>query len=978
MRVLSMLTLLGWASLPALPAERVTYNRHIRAILSNQCVQCHGPDDKKREAGLRLDTFAGATARNADGQAAIVPGRPEESLLLQRVLTHDPADVMPPPATKKGRLSEAEVGLLRTWIAQGAAYEAHWSFLPLAEAGGTIDEHIRARLAEEGLTPSPEADRDTLLRRLSLDLTGLPPTPEELAAFRADRAPDAYAKQVERLLASPHYGEKWGRHWLDQARYADSNGYSIDSLREMWPYRDWVIAALNADLPFDRFTLEQLAGDLLPNPTKAQLVATGFHRNTLINEEGGTDREQFRVESVLDRVNTTGAVWLGLTLSCAQCHTHKFDPIEMVEYYRLMAFFNSTTDQNDKGAVVSVARGELFGRPEPAAAPEPDLAARRAQWEKSELARLRAAGGVAAWRAVSFQEFDTESGAGFTRLPDQSLLSDGRASFNDTYRVAWTAEGGAVAALRLRVLTHASLPQGGPGLAANGNFVLTEVELRQGERRLPIARVFADHQQPDYEASDAIDGDPRTGWAINVGKGTPAGVKMNADHELVLVPAQPVDPAAGPLELRLFHGRNEKYLIGRFALDVSATAPAAPMRPGDAALLAALEQPANRRDAAARRRLDDAFASARGGKPASKPNQTEVMVMRELPQPRPTYLLTRGDFTRPDKQAGPLQPGVLAAVAPAPGPLRNRLDLAQWLVDPRNPLTPRVTVNRIWMRYFGRGLVETEEDFGTQGSPPSHPGLLDALAREFIASGWSQKLLHRQIVSSATYRQASRLRPELQEKDPRNLLLGRQERLRLDAEPLRDAALVAAGVLDRTLGGPSVRPPQPEGVYAFTQRGKEWKTETGPARYRRALYTLFIRSAPYPLFTTFDAPDFQQTCTRRGRSNTPLQSLTLANDPAFVELFRLTAARVLREAADAEARVTRLFQVALARDPTPAEHRLVREFVREQTAAYTADPAAARRLLALEAKAPAPSAEAAAWMLAARAVLNTDGFITRE
>jgi hypothetical protein len=446
------------------------------------------------------------------------------------------------------------------------------------------------------------------------------------------------------------------------------------------------------------------------------------------------------------------------------------------------------------------------------------------------------------------------------------------------------------------VLTHDSLPKGGPGRASNGNFVLTGVELRQGGREIGWARAFADHEQPDYEAALTIDADPKSGWAINVGKGARAGAKMNAPHELVLIPSAPVDPAAGPLEIRLLHGRNENYLIGRFALDVAATAPSAPSRPEDEALRIALARPADQRDAAQRKRLDEAFARAEPRAAAKRdPDLAEVMVMKEG-KPRPTHLLIRGDFTRPDTARGPLEPGVPAALLPRREGLRTRLDLANWLVDPRNPLTPRVTVNRVWMRYFGRGLVETEEDFGAQGSAPTHPALLDWLAADFVEGGWSQKALHRRIVTSATYRQASTARPELLEKDPRNLLLARQERVRLDAEALRDCALAASGVLDATLGGPPVKPPQPDGVYAFTQNTKDWKTDPAPRRFRRALYTLFIRSAPYPLFGTFDAPDFQQVCTRRGRSNTPLQALALANDPAFAELTRLLAARVRREA----------------------------------------------------------------------------------
>jgi len=814
--------LLSALSLPRLVAEEpLRFNRDIRPLLSDRCFYCHGPDDKKREAKLRLDTREGATAEH-DGASAIVPGQPEKSELLARIVSHDRDEVMPPPKSKKPRFSDAEVATLKRWIAEGAEYEGHWAFLPLAKnqppavkssawPKNGLDRFILARLEKEGLAPSPEADPATLIRRMSLDLTGLLPAPEEVEAFvaastgnrqrggpgeTAEGSPKgelanlgqaAIESLADRLLASPAYGERWGRHWLDQARYADSNGYSIDGERTMWPYRDWVIKALNDDMPFDRFTIEQLAGDLLPSPAKAQLVATGFHRNTLINQEGGTDPEQFRVEAAIDRVNTTGAVWLGLTVGCAQCHSHKFDPVSQREFYGLFAFFNQGEDKNSTGATVSVTRGELFGQPVKAAPPAPpaDLAKLQSAWEAKELPAL-----------------------------EKKAKLDPR-----TPREKFAALKGAqqlVAALRV----------------------------------LPVER-------------------------------TPEEKK---------------------------------------------------------AVQAAFEK-----------------AEPKAQKKAD-PNVALAMVMRDLTTPRPTFLFTRGDFTRPDTAGGEITPGVPAALATgtAPAAPRNRLGLARWLVSPDNPLTPRVTVNRTWMRYFGRGLVETEEDFGAQGSAPSHPELLDWLGREFIRSGWSMKKLHRLIVTSATYRQSSHARPDAAAKDPRNLLLARQERLRVDAEIIRDAALCASGLLDRRIGGPSVRPPQPEGVYAFTQTKKTWTADTGPDRYRRALYTQFYRSAPYPLLSTFDSPDFQQVCTRRVRSNTPLQSLTLANDPAFLEIAQGFAARLVREVpgGDIQARLRRAFQLALSRDPQPAELSALAAYARRQ-----------------------PGDGLAA---AVRVLFNTDNFITRE
>lgn len=789
---ISTLLALVLAASGAVP-DKPGYNRDIRPILSNNCFYCHGPDEKKREAKLRLDVRDNALAEHDSGHA-IVPGKPDESELLKRILSHDKDEVMPPPKAKKPPLTEEQIATLRRWIEQGAPYEGHWAFLPLNSAPppavkdrtwvrNPIDQYILARLESEGIRPSPEADRPILIRRVYLDLLGLLPSPEEVAAFVADPAPNAYEKLVDRTLANPHYGERWGRHWLDQARYADSNGYSIDSARAMWPYRDWVIKALNDDLPFDQFTIQQLAGDLLPKPTKSQLIATAFHRNTMINEEGGTKPEQFRVESAIDRVNTTGAVWLGLTVGCAQCHSHKFDPISQREFYQFLAFFNQGEDVNSKGAMIQVARGEVFGQPVKPTTAEiqsikfPRKNPTQEQWERQELARLEALPP--------------------DKAPTELLLA----------------------------------------------LKIVESTRDEGQKKLvneAYAKAF-----PKAKASKKVD--------------------VNADV-------------------------------------------------------------------------------------------VDLMIMQDLEKPRPNYLLTRGDYTRPDEKIGPLQPGVISAVSAAfhepPQEYRNRLDLARWLVSPENPLTPRVTMNRVWMRYFGRGIVETEEDFGTQGSSPTNPELLDWLAREFIRQGWSLKNMHRLIVTSATYRQSSKARPDLAEKDPRNLLLARQERVRVEAEIVRDAALSASGMLDGTIGGPSVHPPQPEGVYSFTQTGKVWKADQDGNRYRRGLYTQFYRSAPYPLLTTFDSPDFSNVCTRRARSNTPLQALNVANDPVFLELADGLAQRVQSEVPteDSDARLRHAFLLCFSRDPSPKELSILRGY-----AAKGNDLAAIARVL-----------------------FNTDNFITRE
>jgi uncharacterized protein DUF1553 len=663
----------------------------------------------------------------------------------------------------------------------------------------------------------------------------------------------------------------------------------------------------------------------------------------------------------------------------------------------MFAFFNQGEDINNKGATIEVAKGEVFGGPSAEERRKQEVASMAAgqpDWEKAELAKREAAPNApqAQWSVAQYLEYDTAGNGGFQLLPDNSLLSDGGGPFNDTYRVVAKTKLKQIAAVRLRVLTHESLPQGGPGFAKNGNFVLTDFTATVGGVDQPIATAFADHEQPGYAALAAIDADPKTGWAINVAKGS--AMKMNADHEIVFVFEKPIAVGAAPIELKMHHDLNEKYLIGRFALDFSESTPREKMPAADPLTVALKVAPASR-TAEQVKLVQEAFEAAnretisKKEKKAKERNPNadvvELMVMKDVPKPRPTFVFQRGDFLRPDEKLGPLEPGVIAAVAASmkPATFHNRLDLARWLVASDNPLTPRVTMNRAWMRYFGRGLVETDEDFGSQGSPPTHPELLDWLGGELMRSGWSMKAMHRLIVTSATYRQSSKGRADLAEKDPRNLLLARQSRLRVEAEIIRDAALSASGLLDRAIGGPSVRPPQPSGVYSFTQNAKKWTTDTGPNRYRRALYTMFYRSAPYPLFTTFDAPDFQTVCTRRNRSNTPLQALTLANDEVFFELAQGLAARVVREVADrSEAgtpeRLSRAFFLAVCRPPSEKESAILRKYFDEQKSAFGkqegADTITTPELAALGIQ---PDS-GAALVCAARAILNSDNFVTRE
>jgi len=752
------------------PSKKIDFARDIRPILAERCWSCHG--EKSNEGGLRLHTRKAALTGGDSGKA-IIPGKSADSRLIKYVTGENDLGLRMPPETSGDALSAEQIALLKSWIDQGVPWAEdsksagesppHWSFQPIvrprlpavkntAWPRNPIDHFVLAELERRGLAPSPEADRPTLLRRLSLDLLGLPPTPEEVQAFVEDRRPDAYERLVDRLLMSPHYGERWARHWLDLARYADSDGYEKDLPRpHAWRYREWVIEALNQDLPFDQFTIQQLAGDLLPAATLDEKIATGFHRNTLTNREGGIDPEEDRVKQTVDRTNTTGTVWLGLTVECAQCHSHKYDPISQREFYGLYAFFNS----------------------------------------------------------------------------------------------------------------------------------LAEVDL-------------------------------------------PVGPAVQAD---TITTAKEKAKAAA--------------------------------KAGDAPL---------------------------------------AQTLAELPRPRETRLLIRGDFLRPGDLVEPSTPAVLPELQ-VNGRRPTRLDLARWLVDERNPLTARVAVNRAWQRFFGQGLVETSHDFGTQGSPPSRAALLDWLASEFAgrrsaplsaseeSTKWSQKALHRLIVTSATYRQSSRLREELREVDPHNKLLARQNRLRVEAEVVRDLALSASGLMAPRIGGPSVRPPQPSGIDALGYAGSvKWPVSAGADRYRRGLYTFFQRTVPYPMFKDFDAPDGNIACTRRERSNTPISALTMQNDPVFIECCQWLARRLLREVpgegnenCDRAGRVQRAFAIALGRRPTQRELVVLIRLQRDSQGHFQSNPDEARQLAG---DWPAPpgtgSGELAAWTVVARTLMNLDEFITRE
>jgi mono/diheme cytochrome c family protein len=1013
-----LLALLGVgaaAEVPATASQDVDFVRDVRPILAKRCYTCHGPE--KHKGGLRLDRKAEALA-GGDSGPPFEAGKSAESLLIEKVASDDPELVMPPEGE---RLTDQEIALLRAWIDQGASWPdgadtsegavkpAHWSFVAPARAAppdvndrawarNPIDRFILAKLESEGIAPSPEAGRATLIRRLSIDLTGLLPTPEEVQGFQADPRADAYERLVDRLLASPHFGERWGRHWLDLARYADSDGYEKDSPRPFaYRYRDWVIDAVNRDLPFDQFTIEQLAGDLLPDASLSQKIATGFHRNTLTNREGGVDQEEFRVAAVVDRVNTTGTVWLGLTVGCAQCHTHKYDPILQREYYGLFAFFNSSQEidlpapRADEQAAYERAKAAFEAEHAPLieALKRDDREARprrQAEWEKSVPPASES------WEVLTPAAAESYSGATLAIQPDGSVLASGRRGDADHYTITATTRLEKITAFRLEMLPDKSLPGKGPGRADNGNFVLSELIVEatplgadpgRGER-VPLQSPTAGFSQDGFAVAAAIDGDEHTGWAV--------APRLGRDHVAVFETRRDVGSAEGTrLVFTLVQHHGERHTIGRFRISaIAAPRPITADRVPDDVVMAVSTPPEcrsaeeSKRVAAYHRKIDPeyqrlALAVEEHARKAPKPPDSKAPTLAEAEKPRTTHVLIRGDFLRPGEEVRPGTPAALPPMASSDAP-PNRLDLARWLVDPANPLTARVEVNRIWRNLFGRPIVASVDDFGTRGEKPSHPELLDWLATEFPARGWSRKAMIRLIVTSAAYRQSSRVRPELIDRDPNNTWLARQNRFRPEAEVVRDLFLSASGLLADRIGGPSVRPPQPPGISELTYAGSaKWVESQGADRYRRGLYTWFQRTSPYPMLLTFDAPESNVCAVKRERSNTPLQALTLLNDQAFVEFAQGLAARILRRhpTATFDERLRHAFQVCLGREPDGDERRTLGSLYHGLRAQPLSDAEAAK-LAGMAAVEGSPPREAAAWVALARVILNLDEFVTRE
>jgi len=990
------------------------FKRDILPIFEGRCYECHGP--MKDKGGLRFDRKATAFGGSDSGKAVIVAGKSGESPLIRHVTSHEPDFMMPP---KGERLSESQIAALKKWIDAGANWpddaaqqKKHWAYVhpgfpapPKVKDArwprNAIDQFVLARLEKEKLKPSPEAERAVLLRRVSLDLTGLPPTLEEVDVFLADKSPGAYEKAVDRLLASPAYGERWARPWLDLARYADTQGYEKDNRRNMWPYRDWVIKALNENMRFDQFTIEQIAGDMLPDATQDQKVATGFHRNTMTNTEGGTDNEEFRYEAVVDRVNTTFATWLGTTISCAQCHNHKYDPFSAVEYYRVMAFLNNTADADfdDERPTMKVFKpgqeAQLkklrdaekdAGKKLKDATSTPLFAQAQAEWE------ARVTTQQIAWETLDPAEFKSAGGATLTKTASKSIQAEGANPTNDTYVVTAPIAAGKFTGIRLEALETGA--EKALGRHANGGFVLREVTLAVKAAGADSAKpaawksVSADFSEKKFDVTNLLTG-KGDGWAVATFE-EKNRVRRSAYFALV----EPLDlPEGGTLTFTLRHSdKHPGANLRRFRLYATRSAEIGPPVTLPDEVRAALAVALDKRNEKQTKLIRDYYTSTT---PELKPQRDALAaakkaaedfdatipissVMAELEKPRETHRHVRGAYLT---KAEPVTPGTPASLHPFAANLpTNRLGFARWLVYTNNPLTARVIMNRFWEQYFGRGIVETVEEFGKQGEPPSHPELLDWLAAEFMRTGWDMKAMHKTIAMSATYRQASRVSTALLERDPNNRLLARGPRVRLEAEMLRDQMLTVSGLLSRKIGGPSVMPPQPEGVWQVVYSGDRWQTSKGEDKYRRGLYTFWRRTAPHPAMTSFDAPSREFCVLRRNRSNTPLQALTTLNDPAGIEAAQALARRVASRKEDAKGKATFAFRTVLSRTPRSEElNRIVALYERE-LANFKSNASAAGKMAAGETdKSSAESnfAEQAAWTVIANVLLNLDEAITK-
>ena len=1148
------------------PEKAPDFAREIRPILSDNCFVCHGPDEDVREADVRIDQLEGVFS-DRGGYSLVVPGKPEESELYLRIT--DRNDPMPPPESDKS-LGEAEIEAIRSWIEAGASWDEHWAYRtparpPVPQAAGStwpendLDRFVLDRLTREELAPEPEASRETLLRRLTLDLTGLPPTVDELDAYLADGEPSAYERQVDRLLASPRFGEHMARAWLDAARYGDTHGFHLDNERLIWPYRDWVIQALNDNISFDRFTIEQLAGDLLPDPTLDQIVATGFQRLNPTTAEGGFIAEEYLVKYAVDRVETMGTVWMGTTMACAQCHDHKYDPISQKEFYELFAFFNNTAEAASDGNQPSPS--PTVKVPSPAQAtrrsayreaiataeerldqPMPEVDARQAVWEEQWRNRLEKR-----WTPLEIRAFATRDGSTLEYREDGSIAASGTNPTREMYEVLAGSALERITAVRLEILPDENAPLGGSvGRGVNGNFVLGEIELQAASAGRPSAfgdvrltAASADHSQENWPITAAIDGDATTGWAI-----LPARA---SEHSAIFLPQEPIAHASGSLlRLRLgFDSAHAGHSLSRFRLHVSDDEELAPARfgpwfllgpfteeeSGDAAfdrdygveagsidltetvaelswvehpewedgvihslegasraayLLREIQVPGEREVTIALG-SDDAIKvwcngelvlSERVARPAARAQNRVVLPLRkgrnqllmkvvnyggeyafvtetvddpyggvpesiasklrdghadeadeselrryyrkhnsreyaelldelaqaeadaaalesEIPstliaeervETRAAHVLVRGSYAAKAEEVQPATPAFLPPLTVPGGARSSRLDLARWLVDGNHPLTSRVTANRLWQELFGVGLVKTAEDFGSQGEFPSHPELLDHLALELSENGWDVKAFLKGILMSSTYRQRSSTSAEKRARDPDNRLFSRGPRFRLEAERIRDSVLAISGLLVERIGGPSVRPYQPDGIWeavGYTSSNTaRYMRDAGDALYRRSLYTFWKRTAPPAAMQIFDAPTRESCIVARARTNTPLQALALMNDTQYVEAARAFAERLLAEgdAAD-EARLTRAFRSVVSRHPDASELEVLGTLLSQGRKQYRSDAENATSLIHVGESTPGDTvneAELAAWTVVCNLLFNLDEFVTKE
>lgn len=1010
------------------------YLLDVRPILADNCFRCHGADEQSREAGLRLDLHETAARGGDSGNPAIAPGKPDASQLIHRVTTDDESERMPPAETKS-RLTAAQVETLRNWIANGAHYQIHWALVPpqrpsVPTVSGAhwgvneIDQFVLSRLRKEQLSPSPEATRAALLRRVFLDLIGLPPSPKEIATFLADESPGAYERQVDHLLASEHFGEKWARHWLDVARYADSDGYEKDLPRKQYLWRDWVIDALNRDMPYNQFVIEQVAGDLLPNATQSQHVATGFLRNGMVNEEGAIIHEQFRMEGLFDRLDCLGKSVLGLTVQCAQCHSHKFDPISHTEYYRLLAFLN-----DDYEAVSWIYTDEQLAKIEKVKQRVNKLTDQlkndHADWRKRlDAWQAEAKKAASAWTIL--EPIDPELIGGLAHpqaLPDHSVITLGFRPESGDVVVFGTTKMPQVTGMSLDALTHGDLPFGGPGRSRRGTFAVSEIfvethpldKANAAWEKVKVADAVADFAQakqpigkpwrkPDKDtrvlgpAKYLVDGKDDTAWGADRGPG-----HRHQDLSAHLRFEKPISHPEGTrfkITLRFQHGGPDAHgrtnnFLGRFRLSITNSDKLLQPLPFfvTEALNTSVEERTEQQNEALFnfwRETDPSLAEANAAidKAWSEYPEGETVLNLAARKPehhRQTAILERGNWQKPTVT---VTPGVPTALHPLPqDPTPNRLTLARWLVDRRSPTTARVEVNRVWQSVFGIGIVETGEDFGVRASPPSHPELLDWLAVDFMDHDWSLKHLLRTIVTSATYRQDSRFTKELLERDPKNRLLARGPRFRVDAEVARDAVLAASGLLNLKRGGPSFFPPVPDSLFAtsFIPATDFWQTAPAPERYRRSLYIFRRRSMPDPVLASFDAPNGDFSCPRRTLSNTPLAALSALNESVFVDSARALALRVLREAGATDRdRADYAFKLCTNRSPTSAEIDEVMSLYQSQRQ-RVADGWISPRAIATGDFEKLPDlpkgvspADAAAWTIVARVVLNLDETLTKN